>query len=215
MFDLFHFEQSMTRTNVSNPVRIGIQEQATEVSQVTRQARSLRHHLEFMNADVARLHEDSLQLLLDTETDEKVKIGLNGLLVELTEECGLGWSEIAKLVKVSVPAVRKWRLGGEIAPLRLHALAQLAAFLKVLRDHDVLEPAAWLSTPLSPEVDRSLTKAALYADGHMRLLLSYADHHINLEQLLRAVGVDLDKVTVRTELVRNEDGSLSIVPLGS
>src|SRR5262249_32625296 len=114
-----------------------------------------------------------------------------------------------------VPAIRKWRNGGEISPTRLYSLARLAAFLKILRDQGIADPAAWMATPISSEVDRSLTKAAIYAEGHIVPLLAYADHHINLEQLLQLVNVPLEKLTARTELVHGDDGSLSIVPLGS
>lgn len=212
---LSHFEESLTRTKVSNALRTDPIQASTAISQATKHAASLRDHAGMVTADVALLHENYLQALLNSETDDKVKVGLSALLVELTEGYGLGWSDIARLVKVSVPAIRKWRNGGEISPQRLHAVAQLAAFLKILHDNDVVDPAAWIATPISPEVDRSLTKASMYADGHSVPLLAYADDHISLEQLLRLVGVAPDKIAAKTQLVRGEDGSISIVPLGS
>jgi hypothetical protein len=213
--DLLHFEESMVRTKVSNELRNArVEGPATLTSQVRRMA-TLRDRLGFINLDVARMHEDSVRRLLTSETDAKVKSGLQSLLRELTENCGLGWSEIARLVKVSVPAIRKWRMGGEVSPQRLHAVAQLAAFLRILHIEGVVDPAAWLATPITPETIPSLTKAVLYADGHVIPLLAYADNHINLEQLLKLANVPLERLAPTAELVRSEDGSVSIVPLGS
>jgi len=216
MSELAHFEESMTRTNVSNALRSESPDPIpTAISQFSKKAATLRDQAGFVNIDAARLHDDTLQLLLSSETDEKVKLGLKALLAELTEDHGLGWSDIARLVQVSVPAIRKWRTGGEITSARLHNLAGLAAFLKILADQEIADPAAWLATPISHDVDRSVTKASIYAAGHAVALLAYADHHINLEQLLKLVDVPADRMVQSTALVPGEDGSLSIVPLGS
>ncbi|MET8278746.1 hypothetical protein [Micromonospora sp. NPDC005174] len=216
MSDLAHFEESMTRTSVSNAIRTGSNDQTlTAISQATKRVAHLRDQVGFINNDTARLHEDYLKLLLDSETDEKVKIGLQGLLAELAEDYGFGWTDIARLLRVSVPAIRKWRRGGVISPGNLHSLAQLCAFLKILTSQYVADPAAWLTTPLSAEIDRSLTKASIYSRGNAIPLLAYVDHHINLEQLLQLVGVAPDDRKPTTELIPNEDGSLSIVPIGS
>jgi hypothetical protein len=87
--------------------------------------------------------------------------------------------------------------------------------MRILRQQGFEDPAVWLATPLSEEIDRSITKASLYADGHAVHLLAYADHHINLEQLLKTANVPPEKRHVTADLVRGEDGSTSIVPIGS
>ena len=212
-----YFEEFQSQTNVSNTIRSSeaFERKATSISQVTKTFAELRDRAELVKNDVAQAHEDSLRRLLSSETDEKVKIGLKALLTELTEERGLGWSDIAKLIQVSVPAIRKWRTGGEITPARLYGLAKLAAFLKILQRQEVCDPAAWLATPLSDEMNRAITKAAIYTDGHAIDLLAYADNHIDLEELLRLTGVSTNIRGQRTALVTAVDGSLSIVPLGS
>jgi hypothetical protein len=212
-----YFEEPMTHTNVSNVIRSsGASEQSlTSVSQFTKDFAELRDQAGLIKNDVARAHDSSLRRLLSSESDEKVKLGLKALLVELTEERGLGWSDIAKLTHVSIPAIRKWRTGGEITPTRLYGLAKLAAFLKILQQQDVSDPAAWLATPLSDEINRAITKAAIYADGYAVDLLAYADNHINLEELLRLAEVPADNRRQNTALVTAADGSLSIIPFRS
>jgi len=151
---------------------------------------------------------------LDSATDQKIKLGLPALLAELSDDYGLGWSQIAKLVRVSVPAIRKWRTGGDITTPRLRALAQLAAFLKLLGDQDIADPAAWLMNPLSTDLDRGLTKARLYAEGHDVELLDYADGFLNLEQLMQLAEISPAEVHIENDLVMGQDGFYSIVPIG-
>ncbi|WP_428983069.1 hypothetical protein [Phytohabitans maris] len=217
MPDISHFEDSMTRTNVSNVLRSNEPaDHPTAISQATKRAAADRDEAGMVTLDAAQKHEALLRQLWDVETDKRLKGGLQALLVELTEGYGLGWSDIARLIKVSVPAIRKWRNGGDISTQRLYALGQLAAYMKLLEDQGgVTDPAAWLATPIESGIDRSITKASIYTAGLAVPLLSYADNHIGLDDLLHKIGTSATQSASNTTLVRGEDGSISIVPVGS
>lgn len=73
-----------------------------------------------------------------------------GELLDRLADIGLGWRQIAGLVGVSVPAVRKWRQGGAVTgPNRLR-LAWLAALIEWMSEEKLIDdPASWLEMPLS------------------------------------------------------------------
>lgn len=154
-------------------------------------------------------HELTVRNLVSERSDLKAQLGLKGLLSELTEVHGLGWSEIARLVGVSVPAVRKWRLGGDITPQRLAAMSRLAALLDLLASEGVQDPAAWLNLPLDSEGD--VVKSEIFRAGHAADLLLYAKQELSQQDLLTRAGVAAAQPS-RNVLVRAEDGHLSIVP---
>lgn len=186
-----------TRTRISNAER-------TE-----RDAGRRRHELVQAGRDGAEWHEATLRSLLTHKTDEKARAGLQGLLSELTEQHGLGWSEIARLVGVSVPAIRKWRRGGDITPSRLSSLARLAAFLEMLDEEAIRDAPAWLNMPFD-DCDGGTSKSAIYAAGGALDLLLYAKSYIDYEELMRRSPVPAVTAPSRDALVMMTDGNLSI-----
>src|SRR5581483_9499043 len=119
----------------------------------------------------AQWHDDTLRSLLRHKTDDRSRLWLTDLLQNLTADYGLGWSDLARMVGVSVPAVRKWRHGGDIAPARFNNLALLAAFLGLLTDEGVADPVTWLNLPIDDlDLDdrlsaESITKKEVYIAG--------------------------------------------------
>jgi hypothetical protein len=160
-------------------------------------------------------HEETLRSLLTHKTDDKARLGLQSLLITLTAGYGLGWSDIARLVGVSVPAVRKWRHGGDITSTRLHSVARLVAFLSMLEDEEIRDPAAWLDLPLDDPFDAipptSSTKKQIYLNGGVIDLLEYAKRHISSEELLSRASASNHHNTVSNRVIKAPDGILSIV----
>lgn len=71
------------------------------------------------------------------------------LLKYLTTDQAFAWADVARLLGVSVPAVRKWRLEGGVAPDNHARLADLGAFVKLFTELvPSVKPSVWLSTPL-------------------------------------------------------------------
>jgi transcriptional regulator with XRE-family HTH domain len=160
-------------------------------------------------------YDEALKSLLNHKTDEKTRMGLQGLLADLTIGQGLGWSAIARLVGVSVPAVRKWRLGGDIKSPRLVALARLAAFLDMLKAEGINDPAAWLALPMGDEdAQPPVSKSEIYVAGGVIDLLAYAKNHISRDGLLSRITVQRYSKSQYTRVVRAPDGHLSIISDG-
>lgn len=143
--------------------------------QLIPQVSALRYRADIVNSDVASLGRDVFQLNLDERTSARERESVQSLLQLLTER-GLSWSMVSRVIDVSVPAIRKWRLGQGASPENRRALARLAALLDMLADQFMIEdPAAWLEIPLGP-TRRTLADA--YASGRVDLVLDYAGRWI-------------------------------------
>ncbi|WP_437084771.1 hypothetical protein [Streptomyces sp. enrichment culture] len=70
------------------------------------------------------------------------------LLHELSVEQGMTWVDMSRMLRVSVPALRKWRKAGGVSPENRDRLAGLVAFLQVLYEASVRDPAQWIAQPL-------------------------------------------------------------------
>ncbi len=120
---------------------------------------------------------------LDERTSAKARHDVPSLLEELAVERGLGWSEIARLIGVSVGAIRKWRKGEGATPENRWSLARLTAFLDVVEEAELAqEPAGWLLMRLKEA--HTVTAADLYVAGHAVELLDHLLGHLSVDQLL-------------------------------
>ena len=139
------------------------------------QVSALRYRADLVNSDVASLGRDVYQLNLDERTTARERESVQSLLQVLAER-GIGWSMVSRALDVSVPAIRKWRLGQGASPANRHALARLAALLDMLADQFMIaDPAAWLEIPLG-STRRTLVDA--YSAGRVDLILEYAGRWI-------------------------------------
>lgn len=139
------------------------------------QVSALRYRADVVNSDATSLGRDVYQLNLDERTSGREHQSVQSLLQILTER-GLSWAMISRTLGVSVPAIRKWRLGEGASPENRHALARLVALFDMLADQFMIEdPAAWLEIPLG-STRRTLADA--YAAGRVDLILEYAGRWI-------------------------------------
>lgn len=70
------------------------------------------------------------------------------LLHELSDQQGMTWVDMSRMLRVSVPALRKWRRAGGVSAENRDRLAGLVAFLQVLYEAGVRDPAQWITQPL-------------------------------------------------------------------
>lgn len=142
----------------------------------------LRYQVVSVNGDVVQLGREVYLLSLAERTTERERQGVRTLLQALTD-WGFSWSMTSRMLGVSVPAIRKWRLGEGASPDNRHSLAQLAALVDMLADQFMIEdPAAWLEIPLA---GTGTSLADVYAGGRVELVLEYASRWIvSPEQVL-------------------------------
>jgi transcriptional regulator with XRE-family HTH domain len=169
----------------------------------------LRDQVGVLNDDVNEAHRQVQRYDLDERARTEAKKSVPTLLEELSDHRGMAWRDIARLVGVSVSAVRKWRHDGPAAPEKRLALAKLAAFLDLLEGFMVEDPASWLELPM---VDGyTVRHIDLYEGGRPDLLLDVVD--IRLKE---TAALDLFDPDWRTryrsdfEVFEAGDGNLSI-----
>jgi DNA-binding transcriptional regulator YiaG len=133
----------------------------------------LRDRVGILNDDVNAAHREVQKYDLDERARTKAKKSVPTLLEELSDHRGMAWRDIARLVGVSVSAVRKWRHEGPASPDKRLALASLAAFLDLLEGFMVEDPAGWLELPMVNGY--TVRHMDLYEGGRPDLLLDVLD----------------------------------------
>jgi hypothetical protein len=69
----------------------------------------LRTEVDLLGGEVQELHGEVRERDLRDRTLDKTKKSVVGLLDELASDRGMGWSDIAEVLGVSISAIRKWR----------------------------------------------------------------------------------------------------------
>ena len=192
---------SVTTPHIDQPTRLSPDMVASRVG-------ALRSDVGMLSEDVAQVHGDSLWIQLESRTQEAAKRASADLLSELAG-LGFSWTSIARIVGVSIPAIRKWRHGETVSGENRRRLARLVALVGVLeRDHVIVDVASWLDMPLA---ESGLTGIDVLAAGHVRDLMEYAADHVGSAELLdRAVPDWRDTLDDRFEVYRAEDGERAI-----
>lgn len=194
---------SLTATRTSAPSTL-------EALQLSEQARSLARN-------VHKLHEDVDQINVRTDLHEwRIRTAhharLGNALAALTAlaDMGLAWRDISKLIGVSVPAVQKWRRGGEIAnenKIKIFGLAAVFDLLAApLQIHD---GGSWFQVPLSP--DAPITPIDLWAAGKEELVFELAHENTNPDAVLDKFDPAWrERYRSDFEVFRADDGDLSV-----
>ncbi len=169
---------------------------------------ALRDDVGALSANVAALHSQSLAIQLEARTDEAAKRAPTDLLDELAG-LGFSWTGIARLVGVSIPALRKWRLGEAPSGENRRKLAQIVAFVGVLeQDHLITDVASWLEVPLAGTVHTALD---LFAAGNLGDLLEYGAHKLDSTELLdRSIPGWRSELDDQFEVFEASDGERAI-----
>lgn len=158
-----------------------IEERARDLAE---RAGHIRNTTTIVGDDAASVHHDAFHIQLDTRTSQLVKTDPVVLLDQLSD-LGFAWRDIARMVGVSVPALRHWRAGDRPTGENRRSVAQLLAFSQIIRDdHLVFEPASWMEVRISRGAPT--TGIDLYAAGNLDILYDLAAEHCSPEEALDA-----------------------------
>ena len=145
----------------------------------------LRDSVTRLSTDADRLHTEVQGADLDERTGWLAQTEPSDLLAAASDELGMSWSLLARLVGVSPTAIRKWRKGSaHMSPENRRHLAHVVAFCEVVRELNprIIDPTLWLETPLTTTT--TLTPADLIAAGYASALLDLASQRISAVDLL-------------------------------
>ena len=128
-----------------------------------------------LHRSAEQLHSEALDVHLRTLANQRVREELSALLEELSD-LGFSWRDIARTSRVSVPALRKWRLGAPATGENRKRVATMAAFCDIAREEYLIrEVASWLETPIHP--DAPITPMDMVAEDRWDLVLRLASTH--------------------------------------
>lgn len=171
----------------------------------------LRTRTDMHASEVQELHDGTRELDLHDRALDKSKKSVASLLAELTRDRGMGWSDIAEVVGVSVSAIRKWRKGGEASPDSRRKLSRIAGFLDVLEEKALIaDPARWMEMDLPLPAGYFVRPLDLYLEGHETALIDIAEGRQTVPQVLDQVRPNWRESRSDFEVVVDTDGERSI-----
>lgn len=205
-------------SDATNGSRDGRIEERTRTSQeLLRETAGIRDEASALSSQVGdlrkratSLHRGAIERVLNERTAVKAKSGAGELLDGLSGR-GFSWAGLARLLGVSVPALRKWRTGQATAsPEHRRGLAQFEATCELLEELMVDEVASWFEIPLQTGVSTSC--AEIYRAGRIDLVFDYATHRIaDPRDVLSAFQPDWRQVLADGfEVFEGSDGELAI-----
>lgn len=173
----------------------------------------LRTEVDMLGGEVHEFHGEVREQEMADRTREKAAKSVAELLEELAADRGMGWSDIAELVGVSVSAVRKWRKGGVAGPANRLSLARIAALLDMLEEKaPIADPAGWMEMDLPLAAGYYIRPLDLYLEGHIAALLDLAEHRQEAVHVLDQVRPNWREDRSDFEVFRDVDGERSIRP---
>jgi transcriptional regulator with XRE-family HTH domain len=183
----------------------------SETRALSLRADYLRTEVEMLGGEVQELHGEIRERDLTDRTLEKSKKSVAKLLEELAGDRGMGWSDIAEVVGVSISAVRKWRKGGVASPESRSKLARIAGLLDVLEEKGLIEdPAAWMEMDFSLDAGYFIRPLDLYLEGHVTELIELAEQRQTTAQVLDQVRPNWRQSRSGFEVFLDADGERSI-----
>jgi transcriptional regulator with XRE-family HTH domain len=178
----------------------------------------LRNRARILGADVAGVqhevadfHRSTIGPAIRAKAVEVAKRPLADLLQELAD-LGFSWRAIAELCEVSVPALRKWRIGtSEPARTNRQRLAELVAVSELLTaDHLIDDVAAWLEMPL--DANSVVTAFDLLRQHRDDCVVELAGAHRAPADVLDEVDPEWRSRRIQFEVVEGPDGEHLIRP---
>lgn len=162
-----------------------------------------------LHEDYDDLHKHIHDVEWRTAAGGRGKASVTSMLAELAD-FGFAWRDIARLLKVSVPAVQKWRKGEKASGDSRSRIASLLAACDLIISHYMVhEIASWFEMPLSSSAP--VTPITLYAADRADLVFEFASGHADPEALLSEFEPDWrERYRSDFEVFQASDGNRSI-----
>lgn len=179
------------------------------VASLTREYGLLRDKTAMLSEDVGDGHRQAQATTLELLSRNHARRSVEDLLVHLSAEVGMSWSDIAHAVGVSVQSLRKWRRGEPCTGENRLAVARLLAVLDMLEAQMVSDPAGWMEIPVLRGYNPR--HVDVVAADRPDLLLDLASMRISPEEVLTVLNPAWRTEWARAhEVFRAEDGEPSI-----
>ncbi|MER8096547.1 hypothetical protein [Streptomyces goshikiensis] len=172
---------------------------------------SLRSMGKQVSESAGARQQKALFIAWQRRTNERGKQAPKALLEEIGN-LGFAWRDVARMMRVSVPAVQKWRRSGGVTGENRRRLASLLALCdEIAERYMIQEIASWFEMPISDQAP--VTPIDLYAEGHADLVLEHAVGIDDTEQILTAYDTGWrERFRSDFEVYQDHDGQMSIRP---
>ena len=119
------------------------------ISDLVDQATGLRDVYRLIGSSVESLPDRAMLDLVDTKSRLVARRSPAELADTLGESYGFAWRDVARMASVSVPALRKWRMGETASPANQLRLARVVALCEVIEEKcpDISDVASWFELP--------------------------------------------------------------------
>ncbi|WP_369044497.1 hypothetical protein [Streptomyces sp. Midd1] len=125
------------------------QQSYTNHRAIDAQWREERQHVRAMRRKAEKDHGKHREEWLSERTGSILRRDSVGKMLQtLSTGFGMSWSDMSRLLRISVPALRKWRNAGGASHENRQRLAELTAFVEIVRELGVTDPVYWLNAPL-------------------------------------------------------------------
>jgi len=181
----------------------------TAAAHLTEGAGALRHKVNTLAGDIRDTHRRTFDHEWSVLAQQRGAQAPVALLDELGE-LGFAWRDVARLLSVSVPAVKKWRSGESISGPNRGKLVKLVAACDFLTDHYHVEDiASWFEMPLRDDVP--VTPIHLWISGRPQLFFDYGTRHATADATLDALDPEWrDRYRTDVRPFRDADGNLGL-----
>jgi hypothetical protein len=180
------------------------------INELVYQAGTLRGDVRDLAQDVDGVHQSAFRAKIDHRALEFSSRPVAELLADLGD-MGFAWRDIARILRVSVPGLRRWRLGEAPRGENRLAVARLVALVDILATMPIDDVASWLEMPLVDGI--SVSPLDVMADGASVELCELYQGHISPEDLLDRYRPGWQtRYDSDYEVFEAEDGELALKP---
>jgi hypothetical protein len=157
------FEQQGTSSEQIN--KTTYEDLAVATGEIVQKAAELTDRADTTSGEIHQIHAEAVERLLEVAGLNLEAEPLSALLEELTDRYGFSWATLARCVRVTPTAVRKWRRGDEAAQEKKQRVARVLAFSHLLEQIDprLSDAGHWLEGLMTRSA--TLTRADLYRAG--------------------------------------------------
>jgi hypothetical protein len=149
----------------------------------------VRHALRQIEPAVAAHHREERAAMLRQAAAQLAWQDPRDILRQLSTDYGMSWAAIAKMVKVTPTAIRKWRRGESISPDARESLAGLLAFLQHASScQPIADIGSWLE--MRVVADSTLTPIDLFGAGASGPLLDWLGEYVTVNEMLAEFDPD-------------------------
>ncbi|BAD56424.1 hypothetical protein [Nocardia farcinica] len=184
---LAELDQGSTASSLLVPPT-GVSETTIDALVQTQDAYLERRHAQTKHTKAADDHRSKYLL----EWQERAKLHSERAPVDMLSglwHSGLSWRDIARLLKVSVAAVQKWRSGEKMSSKNFAHLRDFVAAYDTIAAHKPgVDIASWIDIPILTDVP--VTPRDIWVKGDPKLFFEYALGDMKPETVLDAFDPD-------------------------